>query len=235
MRAILLAGLLLGACAPVSTVWRFDAIDRIGGERVQVVGAPRRVATAAGVALAFGPGKDALVVGRNPLAGAKTFTVEALFCPGNGPKEQRWLHIARVPAGVDAVASPAAVADTPRIMFEIRVDPPGRWYLDAFTKGPSHNLTLIDPAKSFPVGRWYHVAQSYDGRIYRSYVDGVLQAEGPLGFRPIGPGVTAVGMRLNARDHFQGRIAWARFTRAALAPERFDRPGGLNATSVACG
>ena len=217
--------LLLGGCAhrpareDEAIVWRFDRIDRIGSMPVRPEGDPRVVATPLGKAVAFDGVDDALFLPRHPLAGAETFTIEALFRPDGGAFEQRWLHLAEA-GNAPADASPPVAPSGPRFLFEIRVKR-DRWYLDAFTAGPGYNKALIVPEKSFPVGRWYHVAQTFDGRTYRSYVDGVLQAEAEIAFRPQAQGFTSIGTRINRRDYFKGAVLWARFTPRALPPEDF--------------
>ena len=73
------------------------------------------------------------------------------------------------------------------------------------------------------------LAQTYDGKTYRSYVNGVLQAEAAIGFKPQGPGHVSVGARINRVSYFHGAILEARFTPRALAPEEFlTVPAGLN-------
>ena len=69
--------------------------------------------------------------------------------------------------------------------------------------------------------------QVCDGRRYAAYVDGVLQAEAEIAFRPQGAGRTSVGVRMNRVDWFNGAIRECRFTRAALQPAQFTRPAGL--------
>ena len=145
-----------------------------------------------------------LFLDRHPLAGATTFTIEALIRPDGGAFEQRWLHL----AADGGEGTPAA---NTRILFELRVKG-DEWYLDAYARGAGYALTLIDPAKRHKVGRWYHVAQTYDGTTYRAYVDGVLQAEGPLAFTPQGSGRSSVGVRNNRVNYFKGAIREARFT-----------------------
>ena len=98
-----------------------------------------------------------------------------------------------------------------------------RWYLDAFTRGPGYNHTLIFPERLHPCGQWFHVAQTFDGVLYRAYVDGVLQGEHPVPFKPQGPGRASVGCRINRVNYFKGAVRQARFTHAALPPERFMR------------
>jgi hypothetical protein len=214
-------GVWAGAKLPRQIVWRFNRLDRIGGAAAHAEGRPQTVATPAGQAVALNGVDDVLFVDRHPLAGAETFTIEAVFRPDGGAFEQRWLHLSEI--------DPATGQDSDaRILFEIRVEG-DRWYLDAFANGPGYKQTLIAPEKTFPVGRWYRVEQTYDGKMYRSYVDGVLQAEAPFEFKPQGQGHTSLGMRINRVTPFKGAILKIRFTPRALAPDQFmPLPGGLN-------
>lgn len=213
------AGLLVSACATVGrpaarqTVWTFDRLSDIGGERTMVEGGPALIDSPYGQAVLFDGVDDALFIDRHPLAGAQTFTFEALFRPDGGAFEQRWFHLAEeAPAGQPPSQT--------RFLFEIRVVG-DRWYLDAFTRGPGYNHTLIFPERLYPCGQWFHVAQTFDGATYRAYVDGVLQGQAPLAFTPQGPGRASVGCRMNRVNFFKGAVRQARFTHAALTPERF--------------
>lgn len=217
------AALAAGGCAglpkvstPGQTVWTFDNLERIGGLIPSVEGAPRLIDSPYGKATLFDGVGDALFLPSHPLAGAEQFTFEAIFRPDGGAHEQRWLHLQEAPAGPDAPSGGT------RFLFEIRVQE-DQWCLDAFAKGPGYNHTLIFWDKLFPVGRWHHVAQSWDGRMYRSYVDGELQGEAEIAFTPQGPGVSSVGCRINRVNHFNGAVREARFTPAFLPPERFTR------------
>ena len=202
-------------------IWKFDRLEGIGGRQTRSEGHPQLVATPAGKAALFNGVDDAVLIDQHPLAGAATFTVEAVFRPDGGAFEQRWLHLAE--------ANPAdAEAQSPRILFEIRVVE-DKWYLDAFTTGPGYNKALVVPEKTFAIGRWYAVQQSFDGRTYRSYVDGVLQAEDAIDFKPHKPGRSSVGMRINRVSYFKGAVLEARFTPRALAAAEFAAlPLGLN-------
>ncbi|HUD28216.1 MAG TPA: LamG domain-containing protein [Novosphingobium sp.] len=193
--------------------WRFDNLDRIGGLKPRVVGNPRVVKTPQGKAVEFDGVDDAVYLDRHPLAGAGQFTIEAQFRPDGGAFEQRWMHLASDDNG-------DAAANQTRMLFEIRVVG-NAWYLDAFVKGKGYSQVLIDPAKLHPVGRWYHVAQTFDGTTYRSYVDGVLEGEAKVDFRPQGTGRTSVGVRYNGVNFFHGAVRGARFTAKALAPSQF--------------
>jgi hypothetical protein len=205
--------------APRQRIWTFDNLNRIGGNRVQIQGAPRVTASPVGRAIAFDGEDDALFFDEHPLAGAARFTAEALFRPDGGAFEQRWLHL-------ESDQDPAALPGkgNTRMLFEIRVLAEA-WYLDAFATGAGYRQAMMATDKLFPVGKWYHVAQSFDGRMYRSFVNGALQMETEVPFTPQGPGRASVGARLNKVNYFHGAIREARFTHAALSPgEFFHRP-----------
>ncbi len=225
-RAVLAAPLVLtplglAACASLpaaapadQTVWTFDRLSAIGGETTQVEGAPRIITSPFGPAVRFDGVDDALFIDRHPLAGAATFTFEAVFRPDGGPFEQRWFHL-------QSDESPGGPGT--RIMFEIRVVE-GGWYLDAFTKGEGYNKPLIDTTRLHPLGQWAHVAQTFDGTTYRAFVNGVLQAEAEIAFTPQGPGRASVGTRINRVNYFNGAVREARFTPRALTPDQFTSP-----------
>lgn len=216
-----LAPMGLAACAslpsvstPDQTVWTFDRLSAIGGETTRVEGAPQIIASPFGPAVQFDGVDDALFIDRHPLAGAETFTFEAVFRPDGGAFEQRWFHLE---------SDPAPGAPEARILFEVRVVEQG-WYLDTFAFGPGYRQPLIFPTLIHPLGRWAHVAQTFDGQTYRAYVDGVLQGEAPLAYRPQGPGRASVGIRINRVHPFKGAVREARFTPRALTPDQFTSP-----------
>lgn len=193
-------------------IWTFDNLDRIGKLRPQVIGEPKIEDSPVGKAVVFDGVDDAVYLRRHPLAGAAQFTAEAIFRPDGGAFEQRWLHLASDDP-----------ANQTRMLFEIRVVGDS-WYLDSFVKGQGYSQVLIDPKKLHPIGRWYHVAQTFDGTTYRSYVDGVLECEAKVaGFVPQGPGGTSIGVRYNRVNFFHGAVRSARFTDRALAPAKFLR------------
>ena len=215
-RAVVAAGAAFAAspalAKPKATTWTFDRLSKIGGRATHVEGDPRLVDSPYGKAVQFDGVDDRLVIDQHPLAGAEQFTFEALFRPDGGVFAQRWFHLAE--------DSPAdGPPSTARMLFEIRVKDDS-WWLDAFVTGPGYKQTLIFPDKVFPVGRWYAVAQSYDGKTYRCYVDGVLQGEAEIAFKPQGAGKASIGARMNQVDYFKGAVRAARFSRKALAPSK---------------
>jgi hypothetical protein len=210
--------------APTQILWTFDRLESIGGVKTTVEGSPTIVDTPIGKAIEFDGVDDAIWIDRHPLAGAETFTAEAIFRPDGGEFAQRWLHLAER----DPASGLLASADHPttgqdanaRMLFEIRVVADS-WYLDAWVFGPGYSRALMFKDRLHPIGRWFHVAQTYDGKMYRSYVDGVLQGEADIAFTPQREGAASFGTRINRRSYFKGAIRQARFTHRALPPGEF--------------
>jgi len=212
MRSLLAATaviLIWGYLAPAAEteLWSFDRLDRIGGHRTTVLGSPRVVDTPVGKAVEFDGVDAALVIDVHPLAGATTFTWEAIFRPDGGAPAQRWLHLQQT--GSDN-----------RMLFELRIVD-GQWYFDSFVHSGDADKALIDRERLHPLGAWYHVAAVYDGREFRNYVNGVQEGAAEIHFDPQGAGRSSVGVRMNLVDYFKGAIHLARFTRRALHPAEF--------------
>jgi hypothetical protein len=208
--------------AQEQTVWKFNNLSKIGGLTPKVEGAPKLVDSPVGKAVQFNGADTALFFPDRPLVGAKAFTIEAIFRPEGGAFEQRWMHIVETDPKTGLDANPGGTSDpNPRFMFEVRVKD-GQWYLDAFVNSAAGSKALIDPKKLHPIYQWYAVAQTYDGKTYRSYVNGVLENEADdVAFTPHGPGHTMVGVRINHVNWFKGSVAEARFTTTALKPGEF--------------
>lgn len=196
---------------PRAVTWKIDNLKRIGGNSVNVIGAPQVVKAPKGKAVLFDGARDDLLLEVNPVAGAGAFTIEAVIRPdAGGPEEQRWMHIQE------------ASADN-RVMLETRVRG-GEWFLDTFIKngsGAENSRTLFDEPFKHAVGCWYHVALVYDGAVMRNYVDGREELSGPLKVAPLAEGRTSIGVRQNRVYWFKGAISRARFTPRALAPREF--------------
>lgn len=198
--------------API--VWRVDSLETIGGLPVVVLGAPTVAESTDGAsAVEFDGRDDGLELPLHPLAGAGAFTVEAIFRPdAGGEREQRFLHLQED-------------ASEDRVLLEIRVAGDGsRWFLDTYVKSGGKGHTLFAKAHEHPIGPWYHAALVVDGTHMRHYVNGVLELERPINFRPQTSGRTAIGMRLNRVSWFKGAIREVRFTPRTLGPEKFLRP-----------
>src|SRR5688572_1676911 len=222
--------ILCGAPAAIAqtaseTIWTFDRLDNIGGHKTTVEGSPRVIDTPLGRAVEFDGVDDAMWIENHPLAGANTFTFEAIYRPDGGAFEQRWFHLAERDPKTGLLASAEHVKTgqdaNARFLFELRVVDNTSWYLDAFVNGPGYNRALIFKDKLYPVGQWYHVAQTYDGKMFRSYVNGELQGEAEIAFTPQREGAASLGTRINRRNYFKGAIRQARFTPRALPPDQF--------------
>lgn len=219
------AMLATGASAAPVAVWKFDNLNRIGGLSPKIEGEPKLVDGPLGKAVQFNGEDTALFFDHRPLVGAKTFTIEAIFRPEGGAFEQRWMHVAETdPAtGRDTSQTEKGGKDVnPRYMFEIRVKD-NNWYLDGFVQSKAGSQALIDPAKLYPVGPWYAVAQTYDGKTYRTYVNGELQAKAPVAYTPHGPGHVMIGVRMNHVNYFRGSVAELRFSDFARQPSQMLR------------
>jgi hypothetical protein len=198
----------------VDAVWNFDSLDRIGGHPVTVLGHPRVIDTPKGKAVEFNGVDDALFLNVHPLAGAREFTWEVIFRPdADGRPEQRFFHLQEVDqeTGKDT---------NTRMLFEIRIVG-GNWFLDSFALSGTESKALFNEDHLHPLGKWYHVAATFDGRVFRNYVDGVLENSAQLHLEPQGSGHTSVGVRMNKVDYFKGAILKARMTDRALTPGQF--------------
>jgi Concanavalin A-like lectin/glucanases superfamily len=203
--AVLLAAagrsLAAGDPAPAPPVlWKLDSLRSIGGHAPEVLGAPR---VTAGTAVQFNGVDDGLILPVDPLAGWREFTIEALIRPETGgAAEQRFLHIED--------------AHGHRATMEIRLTADGRWALDTFLLGGGSRRTLLDRTRLHPADRWTWVALRYDGRQMTSFVNGVMELEGPVDVSPFTAGRTALGVRLNRVYWFRGAIREVRFEARAL-------------------
>ena len=198
---------LASAQAGPAEVWMFDRVDRLGEHRTTMQGNPRVIDTPIGKAVEFDGVADALFVDVHPLAGATTFTWEAIFRPDGGNTEQRWFHLQET-------------GSENRMLFEIRVVG-DRWFLDSYNQSTTGSATLMNKKSLHPLGAWYHVAAVYDGKIFSNYVNGVQDGKAEVDLAPQAAGRSAVGVRMNLVYYFKGAIHAARFTRRALAPAEF--------------
>jgi putative heme-binding domain-containing protein len=194
-------------------VWTFDRIENIGGHRTTVQGQPKVIDSTVGKAVEFDGEDDALFIDNHPLAGAETFTWEAIFRPDGGATEQRWFHLSEQDLNTGA--------DTDnRMLFEIRVTG-DQWFLDSYHQSGTESKALLNRKALHPLGAWYHVATVYDGKELRNYVDGVQQGAFQLHLAPHGQGRASVGVRINKVSYFKGAVHLSRFTRKALSPSEF--------------
>ncbi|HEY8997853.1 MAG TPA: LamG-like jellyroll fold domain-containing protein [Edaphobacter sp.] len=219
--------------AQQAITWRFDNLTRIGGAQVSTVGKPQVVETPLGKAIHFegngnthlgdpeggNPTGDALYLNAAPLSGDATYTFEVLFRPSSkGAPAQRFFHM-------------QDNNSQSRRMFEIRIRN-RQWCLDTvgidvYHGVEQHGVTLAcDAAHLHPLDRWYVATATYDGKTLRGYVDGKLQGEIAVTLKPLPPGTTSVGTRIDKRDFFTGDVYSARFTPSVLLPAKFLKVPG---------
>ncbi len=198
--------------AGTSVVWNLDNLESIGGHKVTVVGKPRVIDTDQGKAIEFDGKGDGVFVAANPLAGLKEFTAEVIFRPAaGGPKEQRFLHF-----------QPNGSED--RLLFETRLTPDGKWFLDTYLESGKEKLTLFAKTFLHPIGTWHHAAVVVDGKTMRHYVDGKEELAGDIQSAPLAAGQTSIGVRFNQVFWYQGAIRQIRVTPAVLKPDAFLKP-----------
>lgn len=189
-------------------IWKIDNLKKIGGNAVSIIGNPRVIDAPSGKTIVFDGVGDGLVVNANPIAGVRSFTLEAIFRPdANGAKEQRWFHIQQENSENRVLLETRLVGD--------------QWFLDTYIRSGENSRALFAENFKHPVGVWYHVALVFDGTEMRHYVDGKQEMSGPLTIAPLGQGQTSIGVRMNRVHWFKGAIRKARFTAKALAPNEF--------------
>ena len=155
---------------------------------------------------------DGILLPVHPLAGAREFTVEAVFLPdADGPAEQRFLHLAE--EGSDD-----------RIMLETRVSVNRTWYLDTHIESKGVGRSLYNKRKRHSTAKWQHVALVVDGDdMMRNYVNGVEELVLKIDYEPQGEGRSSIGVRMNEKYWFKGKIRRLIFTPRALEPMQFTR------------
>lgn len=225
MVAVALATVLTPSGAEAKQeLWKLDNLSRIGGRPVTVEGQPCLIRGKGASAIEFDGTRDSLFVKGRPLVGTPRFTIEVEIRPDGGEFEQKFLHVAETDpkTGVDVRPEGENHDANNRIMFELRAVKDG-FYLDGFLNSASGHEALATPDRVHPVGKWYVVAQTFDGTHYRTYVDGKLQGDIATAFSPQGAGNVRIGARMNGTNHFKGAIARIRFTDRALAPKELMR------------
>ncbi len=218
--------IFIGLCACVfshaqaAEIWKLNSLEKTNGHPISVMGEPKIVPNIYGKALSFDGDGDRILVDRNPLSGAKEFTIEVIFKPNdvfpNNP-EPRIFHI----------ESP----DMPnrRVTIELRLNDKHQWYLDAFIKSDNSQFTLIDANKVHPVDEWAHAAITYKKGEFSSYVNGEQELTGTVEYLPIPKNAkTSVGSRMNQIHWFNGEVLQVSISKKLLKPKEFKILKQLN-------
>jgi hypothetical protein len=192
-----------------SVTWKIDNLEKIGGNKIEVLGNPQVIKTDKGKAVLFDGVDDAIFINVNPLAGFQEFTVEAVFRPdAGGAKEQRWLHI----EDTENTES--------RALLETRLVG-DEWFLDTFLKQGENRSALYAENFKHALGQWFRVALVFDRSEMRHYVNGKLELSGKIATKAFGKGITSIGVRQNKIYWFKGAVRKTRFTNRALSPDEF--------------
>ncbi|MGB7210919.1 MAG: LamG domain-containing protein [Pyrinomonadaceae bacterium] len=190
--------------AAQSTTWKINNLRKINKHQTEILGNPKLIKDA----IEFDGIDDGIFLDTNPIEGFSTFTIEAIFRPDlGGNKEQRWFHIEQ-----NELES--------RVLLETRLVG-DEWFLDTFMKSGENRLPLLAENFKHKLGKWYHVALVYDGKVMKHYVDGNLELSGEINFKAMTKGKTSLGVRQNKVYWFKGAIKKVRFTNKALTPNKF--------------
>ncbi|HUR57345.1 MAG TPA: LamG-like jellyroll fold domain-containing protein [Opitutaceae bacterium] len=204
--------LVAPACLSAAEIWRVDNLQKFGTRAVVVEGAPRVQDFPGGKAVVFDGVRDGLFVTGIPIAGAEQYTIEVLFMPAEGGlAEQRFVHLQDT--------------NMSRALLETRLNGKGGWWLDTFINTPpdERGLTLIDPTRVHPTGKWHWAALRYDGKIMSHFVNGQKEREGEFHYRPFADGTVSLGVRQNKVFWFKGAIREVRFHREALPEAKLQK------------
>lgn len=206
--------LFLARPVPAQTVtWLVNNTTNIGGLVATNNGTPTVIPTPYGNSILFNGVNDGLTLGTNPIAGATNFTVEMIFRPDPITHADAWQP------RIFHIQSPNPPDH--RLTLEARVTN-NTWYADVFLRtSTTANLTLVDTSKVHSLGEWHHLAATFDGTTFRSYVDGVLELSGTVAATQMVNGVSSIGMRANKVNFFEGAVLALRFAPRVLSTNEF--------------
>jgi hypothetical protein len=193
---------------PKIILWEINRLDTIGGHPVTIYGDPIVIETDSGAAVEFDGIDDGLLIGSNPIAGAKEFSIEVVFKPyPGGLEEQRFIHMEQ--------------DNDNRALIELRSTPDDNWFLDTFIKSGTSGTTLF--AENFPheTNEWWHACLVYKDDTMKHYVNGVEELSGEIFFQEVSSGNTSLGVRQNLVSWYKGAIKTLKVTHKALLPEEF--------------
>lgn len=197
-------------------VWELKSLKKIGGHKIQVFGSPEVVKTDIGKAIRFDGVDDRILVGNNPIGSAREFTIEVIFKADPAyeiSNQPRFIHFQD--------------PDDPmqkRVMVELRLTPGNEWYLDGYMETDAGNKTLVNRTLTHPLGNWDHVALTFKGNTFTTYVNGVKEISGEVPWKEKlinEAGKVSMGGRMNEINYYKGMIRMIRVTHRALGPEEF--------------
>lgn len=201
---------------PGQQTWKLKSLKKIGGHKVLIFGNPEVVKTDPGKAIKFDGVDDRIMIDNNPISGAEEFTVEVIFKADPAyeiSNQPRFIHIQDPD---DSLMK--------RVMVELRLTPDNEWYLDGYMQTDSGNRTLVNSTLTHPVGDWDHVALTFKGNTFTTYVNGIKEMTGQVLWKNKLVNERArvsVGGRMNGTNYYKGMIKTLRVTHKALEPDEF--------------
>jgi hypothetical protein len=111
-----------------------------------------------------------------------------------------------------------------RVMVELRLTPKNEWYLDGYMETDGGNKTLVNRTLTHPLGNWDHVALTFKGNTFTTYVNGVKEISGEVPYKEKlinEKGKVSLGGRMNEINYYKGLIKTIRVTHRALDPNEF--------------
>ncbi|MCX6136625.1 MAG: DUF6250 domain-containing protein [Ignavibacteriales bacterium] len=195
-----------------SVVWTLDNTSSIGGYPVTVAGSPFVKPFDEWNAVVFDGIDDGLIVQGCPLNKSSEFTIEIIFKPDSSfptNAEQRFLHVQK------------PNMESRRMLIELRLSGPNRWFVDTHIRADSARLTCLAEKFPHPVDEWYHAALVYRNGKAAHFVNGQEEMSGSIDYIPVDSASVALGMRMNQKSFFKGAIRTVRLTRRALVPSEF--------------
>jgi hypothetical protein len=205
---------------PDFQIWELNSLKKIGGHEVQVFGNPEVVKTDLGKAMKFDGVDDRILVDNNPISGAKEFTVEVIF------KADAAYEVSNQPRFIHFQDPGDSLQK--RVMVELRLTPDNKWYLDGYMETDAGNKTLVNRTLTHPLGNWDHVALTFNGNTFTTYVNGVKEMTGQVPWKNKlvnETGKVSVGGRMNEINYYKGFIKTLKVTQKALEPGQFMKRG----------
>ena len=215
--AALIPFALLALPLAAQTTWLVNNTTNIGGLPVARYGNPQITPTPFGDAVLFNGVNQGIIIPTNPIAGWTNFTVELIFRP-----DPTNVATAGAPR-IFHIAAPDALQNPPdhRLTLEGRIVNT-QWYADTFLRfSAANNVTLADSQKTHPVGQWQQLAVTYDGALFKQYVNATFELSGNVPAGAMTNGICSLGMRANTNNFFQGAVLALRFTPRVLATNEF--------------
>jgi prepilin-type N-terminal cleavage/methylation domain-containing protein len=95
--------------------------------------------------------------------------------------------------------------------------------LKLYYSDDDNEVQSLDLLSSYPSDTWYHISVSYDGAVYRGYVDNILVEPKEDSFYGFGSAKVFLGTYAGSSDFFNGSLSDIRIYDTALTTEEVSR------------